>query len=551
MLIFDSSDSENDLDQYSSLSIAPQEEVKAHSHVRFVQELEPIPVYLFSMRDDISLIPDYISLLKQSIPSDHPFISVDSEWRHNTLDVLQLGTPSISMVIQIHGIVTLHQDITHILIDSNIIKVFKNPEQDILRMKELWGVDVVSPYDVEPYFHKVGTIYARKVGKGQADLGIPSHPLSTFAAHGYTLLCERSKSITMSNWSEEILSEKQIEYAALDAFWIAFNYYLKISHGITDDPTNDACVYSKSAPTEDPEHPFRTTKLVSHHKRSARSTSWLSTLKPVCSDSPELKGDTVEQLSQSVRSFVSVLFNILSHPSNYSYVQSLQPSQDFSFFFEKRDFTASSIVNLCVRILLPLLSEKKVRKSFIAVLTPLKYSKYFASLAYNVLALAIDTSSLVSVEQLTVTKEMLSGKVISGVLDQAIEIKLIHLFANNPNRYPVCSDLPSASYFSITASQSNSEAAIQTLFNSICPTNPRVTVFVRSVVKVIDQIILASETVILNFEVGIDHILPPLLLDLLSNNVISKDFVGLSCTPQDVADFFFYRTLPMLLIDLL
>ncbi|KAL0233340.1 hypothetical protein GEMRC1_012085 [Eukaryota sp. GEM-RC1] len=510
------------------------------------------------MRDDVSLIPDYIALLKQSVPPDHPFISVDSEWRHNTLDVLQLGTPSISMVIQIHGITALHQDISDLLTNPNVVKVFKAKSEDIKRIKKFWGVDVVSVYDVEPYFHDIGKVYASKVGKGKAELGAPSHPLSTFAAHGYTLLCTKGKKITMSNWSAEILSEKQIEYAALDAFWIAFNYYLKISLGITDDPANDACVFfSNPSPTQVPEHPFRTTELL-----STRSAPWLGTLKPFCCDihdAPnvleknfdEKTKSTQKSLSKSVRSFSSVLLNILSHPLNSSYVQNLQPSQDFSFFFEKHDFTATSIVNLCVRILLSLLSDKMIWKSFIAVLTPLKYPLYILSVAHNLLALVVDSSSLVSVEQLTVTKEMLSGEVISGVLDQAIETKLGLIWGKIPKVYPVCSDLPNASYLSITTSSNNSEAAIESLLKSISPKKPRVTVFARSVVKVIDQLILASGTVILNFEVGMDHILPPLLQNLLSNNVISKDFIGLSCTPQDVADFFFYRTLPMLLIDLL
>ncbi|KAL0232547.1 hypothetical protein GEMRC1_011294 [Eukaryota sp. GEM-RC1] len=548
MLIFDSSDSENDLAQYSSLSIAPQEEVKAHSNVRFVQELEPIPVYLFSMRDDVSLIPDYISLLKKSIPSDHPFISVDSEWRHNTLDVIQLGTPSICMVIQIHGITALHHDISDLLTNPNVVKVFKAKSEDVTRIKKSWGVDVVSVYDVQPYFQDIGRIYASKVGKGRSELGDFSHPLSTFAAHGYTLLCTKGKGVTMSNWSTEILSEKQIEYAALDAFWIAFNYYLKISNMITEDPHKHTCVFfSDSSPTQVPEHPFQTTLLL-----STRSTSWLGTLKPFCCDIhyahnvleknfDEKTKSTQKSLSKSLRSFASVLFNILSHPFNSSYVQSLQPSNDFSFFFEKRDTTVTSIVNLCVRILLPLLSNQDVLISFTALKFPQKYPLYILSVAFNLLALAVDSSSLVSVEQLTVTKEMLSGKVICGVLDQAIETKLMHIWTKIPKICPVCSDLPNASYFSVTASKSNSGLAIQALLNSISSTNPRVTVFARSVVSVIDQIILASNSVILNFAAGIDRVVPPLLQNLLSNNVISKDFVGLSCTPQDVADFFFLQ----------
>ncbi|KAL0238093.1 hypothetical protein GEMRC1_012566 [Eukaryota sp. GEM-RC1] len=165
------------------------------------------------------------------------------------------------------------------------------------------------------------------------------------------------------------------------------------------------------------------------------------------------------------------------------------------------------------------------------MINPLKYPVYVLSVAYNLLALALDSSSLVSAVQLTVTKEMLFE----------IRQKLNHLWTTSAKCCSVCSDLPNASFFSVSDTNTEAEVAIQTLLKSISPTNPRVTVFARSVVKVIDQIVLASDTVILNFEVRIDHVFPPLLLDLFSNDVISKDFVGLSCTPQDVADFFFLQ----------
>ncbi|KAL0229118.1 hypothetical protein GEMRC1_013738 [Eukaryota sp. GEM-RC1] len=542
MHFFDSSDSEDDVDQFSSLSVSPPKKLKPYNYFQFVKELEPIPVYLFSMRDDVPLIPDYISLLTDNASTDHPFISVGSEWKHNVLDVLQLGTPSMCLVIQIHGITTLHQDIERLLTSTDMMKVFNGRRVDINRMKTLWRIEVGLSYDMNSYLHDIARVHTLKAGNSDIGGDLSRH-LSTFASHGYTLLSTNRNAITISNWSSQILTKKQIEHASLDAFWIAIMYQLMVSSEISVQKNSIDCVFfTNKLSSEVPEHPFETTPLLSTH-----STSWLNSLSPFCCDIhnvPEIlekrlsKLDQVVELSESLYSFASVLFNILSHPLNSSSFECLQPSQDFSFFFDQRDFTTSSIVNLCVRILLPLLFNDLL-SSFTAMKFPQKYPMYILSVVYNLLALVVDSLSVPTVQQLTVTKEMMSCQVSSDFVDDSVLQLLPFIWGKTPKLYPICIDLPRIKVLNITACSSNSEAAINTFLKSISATNPRVTVLARSVVKVIDQIILASDNVILNFDVGMDHVFPSLLLDLFSNDVISKDFFGLSCTPQDVADFFF------------
>ncbi|KAL0233147.1 hypothetical protein GEMRC1_011892 [Eukaryota sp. GEM-RC1] len=189
------------------------------------------------------MVSDYISLLQETIPSDEPFIAVDCEWRKHLLDVIQLGTPSVCMVIQIHQVQNLNVDLRNLLTNPSITKVFKGMSQDIIRLKKMWDLTPTPVHDIGNYFKTIGRMYHQKVGKSKAELGPISHPLSVFSAHGYTLLCTKGKKVTMSNWSSKKLTNKQIEYAALDAFWIAFNYYLKVSNNIGRVPrrTSESC----------------------------------------------------------------------------------------------------------------------------------------------------------------------------------------------------------------------------------------------------------------------------------------------------------------------
>ncbi|KAL0251590.1 hypothetical protein GEMRC1_000803 [Eukaryota sp. GEM-RC1] len=562
-LLLSSSDSEEEL---ILPSISTCYNVQIHRSISFVKELPPIPVYLFSLRDDADEVSDYIHMLRKSIPLDYPFIAVDGEWRKNTLDVLQLGTPSICMVIQVHKVKQLNNDLRDLLTTADITKVFKAKQEDVKRIKKMWKTNVSPVYDIESYFLGMGKIYQQRLGKTKDDLGSISHPLSVFSAHGYTLLCTKGRETTMSNWSADTLSAEQIEYAALDAFWIAFNYYLKVSHHIEAVPR----------PADQPCFSFSNTNI-SFFNANASSYPfreilpfpdrefflyWLTNARPSCCDVHDLSDDVIKKsssllsslssskiVSRCLTTFASVLFKILDQNNNRSLIFSFCPSNTYSFFFEKHEFNTGSFVNLCLRLLVPLLTDNNL-KCLHAILHPQEYPMYFLTITHNLLALAMDWNSLEIIKGFELTSDMFEVSDDVAVLDssmmnflsQSIEFNSNEQETNQKN-VVICVDLPHVTYFKLNSSSSNSDAATQTLLDSISPTNPRVTIFARSVVKVIDQIILASDTVILNFEVGIDHVIPSLIADLFLDNTISKDFVGLSCTPEDLAQYFFLTTL--------
>ncbi|KAL0232803.1 hypothetical protein GEMRC1_011550 [Eukaryota sp. GEM-RC1] len=167
-----------------------------------------------------------------------------------------------------------------------------------------------------------------------------------------------------------------------------------------------------------------------------------------------------------------------------------------------------------------------------AFFEPKQYTMYCLTFVYNLLVLAIDASSVDIIKSLSVTNDMLNITAGDSILDQSLVDFLKNVDDSNPDPedIAICLDLPLVKYLSIT--EGNAEAAIQTLSNSISPTNPRVTVFAKYQSKAINQICLASNIVVLNWEVEDDQELPPPLLGFLSSDVISKDFVGLSCTVE-------------------
>ncbi|KAL0251081.1 hypothetical protein GEMRC1_000295 [Eukaryota sp. GEM-RC1] len=430
----------------------------------------------------------------------------------------------------------------------------------------MWETNVKPVYDIESYFQGIGKIYQQRLGKTKDDLGSVSHPLSVFSAHGYTLLCTKGKKTTMSNWSADTLSAAQIEYAALDAFWIAFNYYLKVSHHIEAVPR----------PADQPCFSF-SNKNISFFKDNASSypfreilpfpdresfLHWLTNARPSCCDVHDLSDDVIKKsssllsslsrsqiVSHCLTTFASHLFKILDQNNNRSLISSFCPSNTYSFFFEKHGLNTASFVNLCLRLLVPLLTDNNL-KCLHAILHPQASPMYFLTITHYLLALAMDWNSLEIIKRFEVTNDMFEVSDDVAVLDssmmnflsQSIEFNS-NVQETNQKNVVICADLPHVTYFKLTSSSSNSEAAIQTLLDSISPKNSRVTVFARSVVKVIDQIVLSSDTVILNFEVGIDHVIPSLIADLFLDNTISKDFVGLSCTPEDLGEYFFLTNL--------
>ncbi|KAL0239379.1 hypothetical protein GEMRC1_009487 [Eukaryota sp. GEM-RC1] len=198
--------------------------------INFVKELPPIPVYLVSLTN-VETLNHVLDLLISTCYQPLPFISIDCEWsRSSPIDIIQLGTSQMVVVIQTHKQPTLPSSLSSLLSFSHIIKIFKGSAQDKKRLSSAFNIVVSPSFDIENHFIDIGSKYHVTNDLSRDTFGPPSHPRSVFAANGLTCLLPKSKEISCSNWALESLSEDQINYAALDAYWIAKNSEIYIQN---------------------------------------------------------------------------------------------------------------------------------------------------------------------------------------------------------------------------------------------------------------------------------------------------------------------------------
>ncbi|KAL0238420.1 hypothetical protein GEMRC1_012893 [Eukaryota sp. GEM-RC1] len=382
-LLLSSSDSE---DEILHPSTRTYHNVQSHRSISFVKELPPIPVYLFSLRDDADEVSDYIRLFHESIPSENPFIAVDCKCRQNTLDVIQLGTPSISMVIQIHQVKQLNDDVCDLLTNPDITKVINSKQEDIKLIMKMWEANVSPVFDIESYFQGICKIHKQRLGKTNDEPDLFSDSLVVTSAHGYTLLCTKGRKTSMSNWSSDSLSEEQTEYAALDAFLVAFIYYLK-----TSGPTL-FLLLNKNYSLFDGTSTYPFTDTLSFPDRES-FLLWLTDARPFCCDVHDLSDNLTKKSisslsslsfsqisSQCVTLFASVLSKIFDDNNNIIILTF--PTQN-----------KTSFVNLCTSLLVPLFLTSN--------------SIVFMLFSIHLSIRSMDCDSLEVIQQLEVTKDML------------------------------------------------------------------------------------------------------------------------------------------------
>lgn len=123
--------------------------------------------------------------------------------------LLQLASGKEAWIFRLARL-SLPPELAELLADPKITKVGVAVHDDIRTLREL--------HDFEP------AAFA-DLGKISRELGLPTNGLRTLAAN---LLGMRiSKSVRLSNWAAEDLTQAQIHYAAADA-WVSRELYLKM-----------------------------------------------------------------------------------------------------------------------------------------------------------------------------------------------------------------------------------------------------------------------------------------------------------------------------------
>jgi len=151
-------------------------------------------------------------------------IGFDVEWRpvrrkgeKPTVAVVQLATSAACLVFQILWLdvgdkVLRNSLLAAVLRDTSRLKVGVGVRDDSIKLAESWGIEVLGRTELVDYANELkaleGTAFAgRSPGlRSLAEIFLDGLELS------------KPKKITMSDWSQQCLSDRQSMYAALDAF---------------------------------------------------------------------------------------------------------------------------------------------------------------------------------------------------------------------------------------------------------------------------------------------------------------------------------------------
>ncbi|KAL0212295.1 hypothetical protein RCL1_005921 [Eukaryota sp. TZLM3-RCL] len=185
--------------------------------LRFCEELEPAEVVVASLKDTDNLILDHLfSKLRSGISTECPFVAVDSEWLcfdpKRRLDVIQISSFSLTLVLQVHNQRKLPQSLVTLFVDSSVLKVFKDPTEDLIRIKEVFGVQMSPVYDV--------TNMAKLLSDFSCDITGKDDFQRAFMSLGLTPLLSKNTKISRSKWNVSVLNLKQVVYAAFDTIFI-------------------------------------------------------------------------------------------------------------------------------------------------------------------------------------------------------------------------------------------------------------------------------------------------------------------------------------------
>ncbi|KAL0227691.1 hypothetical protein RCL1_003834 [Eukaryota sp. TZLM3-RCL] len=190
----------------------------------FCSELEAANVTVLSQRDHPEHVFDsVVEQLSAGILNQHRYIAVDTEWfafaKGLQLDVIQLSTHSHTLIIQLHGQTVLYPSLLGLLMDETILKLFKDPKEDLLRFKQCLRVNVSPCFDISDmctllsFYNYNSTMSDDSFARVFFNLGLTS-------------LIPKNKKVSKSNWSREFLAPNQITYAAFDTIFINTVYSL-------------------------------------------------------------------------------------------------------------------------------------------------------------------------------------------------------------------------------------------------------------------------------------------------------------------------------------
>lgn len=191
-----------------------------HDHDTFrtnitADELTALPLKAFEGKVQvITDVSNFDKVLREI--EKHPVIGFDTETRPSftkgqsfKVALLQLATPNKVFLIRLH----------HATLTEEIVSIFENP--GIIKAGVAIRDDIKALQKIKR-FHPTAFVELATMSK-EAGLQVESVKKLTGLLLGFRI----SKSAQTSNWEAATLTEKQIEYAATDA-WVCLEIYKKL-----------------------------------------------------------------------------------------------------------------------------------------------------------------------------------------------------------------------------------------------------------------------------------------------------------------------------------
>ncbi|KAL0251529.1 hypothetical protein GEMRC1_000742 [Eukaryota sp. GEM-RC1] len=185
--------------------------------IKFIQELPPINVLILSMSASNSILSQYITVLKQSISTDSPFIAIS---HCGPLRAMLLSNSTVVLVVYLDA--PLPDELRDLLISSQIIKI-SSSRQDIHNLNCQFKI-TIHPY-VEDEF-KVNQIRPVSLQSG-----------SQQKPKDINKVCTYMTVLGLTPIEPSLVKEvsSTVYNAILSVFCIAYDHELKIAKGISSD----------------------------------------------------------------------------------------------------------------------------------------------------------------------------------------------------------------------------------------------------------------------------------------------------------------------------
>lgn len=168
-----------------------------------------------TVTDKASVVDEWVqNILSLHNGNGKMIVGLDCEWRppvisslSNKTATLQLCIGTDCLILQMFYMDYIPQSIKNFLSDPNITFVGVEVGDDALKLNDEYGLVVTSTTDIQAVAMTRWPIrFYRKPG------------LKRLADVVAGLYMEKPKHVCQSNWEARVLSEKQIEYACIDAY---------------------------------------------------------------------------------------------------------------------------------------------------------------------------------------------------------------------------------------------------------------------------------------------------------------------------------------------